>query len=82
MTERAPSATHARPADAAEFLDPAHRNVATGLIELPGELRAVLVLRCVVGLDAQDAFRIVDLPRAGFEQRLRQGVASGNCWKS
>ena len=74
-TERAPSAPGGRPADAAAFLDPAHRDVAAGLVELPVELRAAVVLRCVVGFDARDAARIMDLPRAGFEQRLRQGLA-------
>jgi DNA-directed RNA polymerase specialized sigma24 family protein len=74
-TQRAPSAPGGRAAELTAFLDPAHRAVAVALVELPFELRAAVILRCVVGFDARDAARIMDLPRAGFTQRLRQGLA-------
>jgi DNA-directed RNA polymerase specialized sigma24 family protein len=75
LTERAPSGPPGQSAEAAAFLDAGHRDVAAGLAELPFELRAAVVLRCVVGFDAQDAATIMAVPHTDFEQRLLGGLA-------
>jgi DNA-directed RNA polymerase specialized sigma24 family protein len=75
LTERAPSGPPGRPAEAAAFLDAGHRDVAAGLAELPFDVRAAVVLRCVVGFDVRDAATIMDVPRADFERRLLWGLA-------
>jgi len=75
LTEWAPSGPPGQPAEAAAFLDAGHRDVAAGLAELPFELRAAVVLRCVVGFDVRDAATIMAVPRADFERRLLRGLA-------
>ncbi len=75
LTERAPSGPPGQSAEAAAFLDAGHRDVAAGLAELPFELRAAVVLRCVVCFDAQDAATIMAVPHTDFEQRLLGGLA-------
>jgi len=73
LTGRPPSAPARRPAEAGPFIDPRHRTVATGLAGLPFELRAAIVLRCVLGFHTGDAACVMDVPCAGFEHYLLQG---------
>jgi len=73
LTARPPSAPSLRPAEASVFIDARHRTVATGLADLPFEPRAAIVLRCVLGFGADDAARVMNVPRAGFERYLLQG---------
>lgn len=73
LSRRAPPPPSRRPAKAAALFGARHGNVASGLAGLPVELRAAVVLRCVVGFDVDDAARVMDVPRAGFERYLLQG---------